>query len=733
MFRAFATAAAVLLLSAGTAQAQTVRYVDAAAAGGAGNTWADAFNDLQLGLAAANSGDQIWVAAGTYTPAPLSGPRSATFQLKSGVALYGGFAGIESTLGQRDFLVNATILSGDLAGDDESGGTNAENSYHVVTTSGTDDTTVLDGFTITKGNADGPADQSGAGILNSTGSPTFSNCWITNNTAVGIGGGMSTGGGISRVRMSNCHFIDNSALAGGGLFNGADISLTDCSFSGNSAIGAFGGGMVDQFATSTLTNCIFVGNTAARWGGGLSNLSSSETLINTAFIGNISDNRGGGVFNSLDGSMVLTNCAFIGNVSNNAGGAGMYNRHSSTAVLTNCVFSGNSGIGSGAIKAVNNTNVTLTNCTISGNSGTGAGGGGVLITHTATATLTNCVLWGNASSVPIDVEDAQIRNTSTGSVSVSYSLIEGLSSFSGSGNIGLDPLFVDSDGADNVVGTEDDDLRLSAGSPAIDSGDSSAVPIDSADLDGDLDTAEPIPLDLDGGPRFIDDLLTTNTGIGIVDMGAYEFGTPDGDGDGAPDSSDNCPTVFNPGQEQTGNNVGTEFGDACVNPNVAIPDSVVVGTGVVIEDSVDLGNDVTVGDNTTLEQSATVKDGATIGSDVILGESSTVEEGATVGDGSTLEADSTVKPGAEIGEDVTIGEGATIEEGAVIGDGSVIGANSTVKMGAVVGTNVVVGTDTQIEVDAQVGDGAMIGNDVTVKSGVVVPAGAVIPDGATVE
>ncbi|MBU0618405.1 MAG: hypothetical protein KKI02_11870, partial [Planctomycetes bacterium] len=98
----------------------------------------------------------------------------------------------------------------------------------------------------------------------------------------------------------------------------------------------------------------------------------------------------------------------------------------------------------------------------------------------------------------------------------------------GEGNIVADPLFVDVDGADDDPNTfEDNDYRLSAGSPCIDSACNWLVPRDVADLDGDGDTSEFTPFDLDGEGRFLDDPNTPDTGYGfapIVDMGAYEFG-----------------------------------------------------------------------------------------------------------------------------------------------------------------------------------------------------------------
>jgi hypothetical protein len=129
--------------------------------------------------------------------------------------------------------------------------------------------------------------------------------------------------------------------------------------------------------------------------------------------------------------------------------------------------------------------------------------------------LINCIFWSNTAPA-----GPQIYNE-TDAPSVAYSLVHG--GYPGIGNIDADPLFVDADGPDNIVGTLDDDLRLQLASPAIDAGDNSAVPVDTADLDGDGDTTEPLPLDLAGNPRFVDIADKADTGNGtapIVDMGA---------------------------------------------------------------------------------------------------------------------------------------------------------------------------------------------------------------------
>ncbi len=128
-----------------------------------GASWTTAYTDLQTALGIVSSGDQIWVSAGVYTPGE---ERTDSFNLVPGVALYGGFAGTETVLEDRDWAANPTILSGDIDGDDTNTDGNyvAEtpddivggNSYHVVYADGTTGTpitgtTILDGFTITAG------------------------------------------------------------------------------------------------------------------------------------------------------------------------------------------------------------------------------------------------------------------------------------------------------------------------------------------------------------------------------------------------------------------------------------------------------------------------------------------------------------------------------------------------------------------------------------------------------
>ena len=170
------------------ANAGDIIYVKEGAAGD-GSSWASAYGLLQSALDDAVSSDEIWVAAGTYYPTTEvggTGDRYRTFQMINGVTIYGGFPDTgDPDMDDRDPNMYKTILSGDLNDDDVGFTNNAENSYHVVTGNGTNASAILDGFTITGGNADddSPPDYHGGGIIVYYGSPTIVNCAIVENSS----------------------------------------------------------------------------------------------------------------------------------------------------------------------------------------------------------------------------------------------------------------------------------------------------------------------------------------------------------------------------------------------------------------------------------------------------------------------------------------------------------------------------------------------------------------------
>jgi predicted outer membrane repeat protein len=244
-----------------------------------GNSWEDAFTDLQTALGKATNGYEIWVAEGTYKP--TSGTdRSKSFQMVQGGGIYGGFNGTEAFRYQRDWTSNITILSGDIGTPND----HSDNSCNVVKGA---DYAILDGFTITAGRAYSsgpggpPANPHGGGMYNSSVSPTVINCTFIDNSATSLGGGMYSGGFLT---ITNCIFTGNSANEGGGVYNNGDSTLTNCVFTGNSADSG-GGGIFNYYSASTLTNSTFTGNSAGG-AGGMFNWRSEPTLTNCIIWGN---------------------------------------------------------------------------------------------------------------------------------------------------------------------------------------------------------------------------------------------------------------------------------------------------------------------------------------------------------------------------------------------------------------------------------------------------------------
>jgi len=170
-------------------------------------------------------------------------------------------------------------------------------------------------------------------------------------------------------------------------------------------------------------------------GGGMWNLGSSPTLTNCMFSGNSTGEYGvGGGMVNHESSPTLTNCTFSGNSAGEyGGGGGMCNTRNSNPTLTNCTFSENSAEGGGGMFNWEYSNPKLTNCLFNSNSVNYFGGG--MFNVNSSPTVTNCILWGNSAQT-----GPQIYNVGTGSVTVSYTDVQG--TWPGTGNINADPCFV---------------------------------------------------------------------------------------------------------------------------------------------------------------------------------------------------------------------------------------------------------------------------------------------------
>ncbi len=268
---------------------QNTRYYVHATATGAntGQSWADAFTDLQSALQLAQAGDEVWVAEGTYWPTTTT-DRNISFEPKSGVQLYGGFAGTETSLDERDWDQYPAILSGDIG----QPGDSTDNSYTVMYLHEPDSSTVLDGFTLRDGTADFSGLSSsrdrrkcGGGLYimgeDAEAYPGIRNCRFLHNTARNSGGGaIVNGGGDGSVAplFFNCHFEANRSLgnAGGLAYLGAawverGVEVDSCIFLRNAAE-VRGGGFFYQDAERTdwldIGRCQFLENQAGTLGGG---------------------------------------------------------------------------------------------------------------------------------------------------------------------------------------------------------------------------------------------------------------------------------------------------------------------------------------------------------------------------------------------------------------------------------------------------------------------------------
>lgn len=503
--------AGALLYGVDQAQAQAggVVYVNRSATGANnGTSWADAYTDLQTALANTTSGE-IWVAQGTYTPAPAGGSREASFVLPSGVALYGGFVGAETARDQRDQAAHPTILSGDLNGDDlPNWGNPYDNSYRVVAAINTAAGTTLDGFVVRDGYAAGgvlPFGYGyGAGIFVQNGSLTLANCQVLDNLAIYSGAGA---------------FITNGTVA-----------ISACEFRGNEAWHSHGGGLVsEQGSATTVADALFVENRSVGCSSNLSggaiynDFTSTLEVSRSTFVSNAAEYSGGCSLMAAVGGAIMSGASatidrslFVGNRAHQGGALLL----AGNATVTNSVFSGNrafsaatpyvTGVG-GALELWHDPGelielkaVTLANNMATNDAGgvDSSSGGGLLIE--------NSVLWGNTSSNgDLSVFQAQIH----GDADLQYDDIQGLMvGIPGedpptcTACLDADPLFINALGPDATVGTQDDNLRLGFGSPAVDAGANAGCPA----------------ADLDGLPRLTDG---NGDAAATCDMGAYEAGT----------------------------------------------------------------------------------------------------------------------------------------------------------------------------------------------------------------
>jgi hypothetical protein len=514
-----------------------VWYVNGAASvSGDGLTWGGAKKTLGEAVTAAQAGDQIWVRAGTYSPA-------STINVTKAISIFGGFSGTETSILQRNIAANTVTVNG-LA--------SSRTVYLQVAG------VVLDGITFT-GSTFAPGmvgtfeagdlitdctfKNNTVGIYASAGTIIRASSFSENKNAIWVDGSAGTpvtidgcsfvnnnndstslhdgrGGGVyvhnsGKAVITSSVFKGNGAVMGGAVASSSALTLANCIFGGeNSTDGntaTFHGGAV-QGSTIQATGCTFRNNRAGGSGGGLSG--GQTTITGGIFANNTSsaDSDGGGGGLVVGGNSTITGVTFSGNSAATGKGGGAL--AITTANFSGCIFSGNNAKWGGGLDG----NGRIVNSLFSGNSaqyGGGAywargdlssqivnsifhdnsasyNGGGYFSLYEISAT--NTIFIGNSASYGGD----DVYNYYGYPMIITYCRIN-QSPFAGvNGNIDGEPLFI------NAV---DGNFRLQETSPCIDA--------------GTLSPPGGLPLnDLAGNPRSADG---DYNGSELPDQGVYEF------------------------------------------------------------------------------------------------------------------------------------------------------------------------------------------------------------------
>jgi predicted outer membrane repeat protein len=409
--------------------------------------------DLKTALSRAAAKDMIWVKAGTYIPSAKT--RNVFFILNSGIALYGGFAGTETGLNQRNSTLNITTLSGNIG----KTALQTDNSLTVISITNADNSTILDGFTISGAYSSG--NKGGALVIDAiskkTCLPQISNCvfsgnYTKNGSAIYIS---ATSGSVTNPAVSNCSFSNNTATVDGGAIGflpkgegQTGGKFTNCIFDNNTA-SSYGGAIYMDAGVAgsilpTFTDCIFRGN-AATYGSAIANFGNNG-LINYK----------------------LNNCLFAGNISSSEGT--IYN--------------------SGDFDSSDSVTMTMANCTFSGNmAASGASVYNYAIYGVVNSNIYNSILWNGQSA---EVYNIGLAYASIIDYSDTYGSLQ-----TGTGNISADPLFINPVSYNSAPDTAGN-YHVANNSPVINSGNNSY---------------NTTVTDLDGNARV------QNT---TIDMGAYE-------------------------------------------------------------------------------------------------------------------------------------------------------------------------------------------------------------------
>jgi len=324
-----------LLLSFAQLSSAATYYVDASKTdnSGSGTSWATAKKDIQNAIDLATAGDQVWIKAGVYYPnaspnmtasttvtatSPLT-TRDYYIQLKDGVSIFGGFAGTETSLSQRNISDNSTYIDGDIGVP----GDKTDNCYHLMIYVGNYSTqgVTVDGFILRNGNATrlpASTDPNEETFIFANG---FNNP-ITRRNA----GGIFVERGLN-TNISNIVFENNECeVFGAALYLRGNFGLT---------------------CTYNVINCYFVNNrlSASPYGVMCSN-GGTVNCYNSVFYNNSCGTNGGdGVaLNLIRTQNKIVNCTFAKNQSYTGSALGIQPvgaTSTETTEIYNCIFSGN--------------------------------------------------------------------------------------------------------------------------------------------------------------------------------------------------------------------------------------------------------------------------------------------------------------------------------------------------------------------------------------------------------
>jgi hypothetical protein len=309
-----------------------------------GTEWSKAFTTIQAGIDAAfdDGGGEIWVAEGTY---------SESMTLKSGVSLYGGFAGKESQFSQRDIDVHPTIV-------DASEAQSGSPAYHVVLMENVSGCRI-DGFILTGGEG-GSTDE-----------------WKTE-----YGGGIFCYHSDKTNTIANCKIRGNSAPRdGGGIYlEKSSPNIEACSITNNHSEASGGGMVLGDYCAPTIWNCAIMNNSSKRNGGGLYSWDSSALKLQDCTIKGNSADSGGGLYLDYDrdnghSAPLIEDCAIAGNRAFDGNGGGLYLDYSAPVII-HCDISGNAAsVNGGGVYCYHESDPKVTGSMITGNSAGGEGGG----------------------------------------------------------------------------------------------------------------------------------------------------------------------------------------------------------------------------------------------------------------------------------------------------------------------------------------------------------------------